>query len=135
MTPTPPNEQATLRPCPFCEGEADFGGQKYPFVGCMSCGAQTGLQDTEAEARRAWNTRPIQSRLKSKLDLKGSENSKLRKALENIAAMPLIPTHAIQHQDLVKSLIQDPWIVSECGAKGIARSALSKEALRTEGGE
>ena len=50
----------TLKPCPFCGGEASkrlFYGGRYG-VYCDECSSRVGgLCDTEAEAIEAWNTR------------------------------------------------------------------------------
>ena len=50
-----------LKPCPFCGGEAKMRWLKVPppmpFVVCKSCGAESTVYRTEAEAISAWNTR------------------------------------------------------------------------------
>lgn len=54
------SDETTLRPCPFCGGEASkrlFYKGKYR-VHCNDCDAHSGdVCDTEAEAITAWNTR------------------------------------------------------------------------------
>lgn len=58
-----------LLPCPFCGGDAAFGGSRlssnsdwHHFVNCISCGAKMGVVlnlgfPTETDAAAAWNTR------------------------------------------------------------------------------
>lgn len=48
-----------LPSCPFCGGDAqdDFiAGQSY-LIECYTCGAQTGIKDSEDEAIAAWSRR------------------------------------------------------------------------------
>ena len=62
-------DATTLKPCPFCAGEAAIGtGRNYYFVLCPDCLASTNvilaesIMPTEDEAIAAWNTRqPTQS--------------------------------------------------------------------------
>lgn len=58
----------TLKPCPFCGGEARMMKQHRWWVSCQECICDLGFEgmdergcyghyDTEAEAVKAWNTR------------------------------------------------------------------------------
>ena len=50
-----------LKRCPFCRGTANIAkGQIEFWAYCPHCGAQTELYETEQEAIKAWNTRPIE---------------------------------------------------------------------------
>ena len=60
----PKSSETTLKPCPFCGGEARLSGnmtRSDNWVVCRRCGvhypADTRLEFTEAEAVEAWNTR------------------------------------------------------------------------------
>ena len=69
MTDTAKRSEATLKPCPFCGGEAkvqptydiDTGERDGYFAWCSNyeceCKPQTRDYITEAEAIEAWNTR------------------------------------------------------------------------------
>lgn len=51
-----------LKPCPFCGGEAEFGGNYHTgfFVECLSCGTNDPLPNLNFsmdEVAAAWNTR------------------------------------------------------------------------------
>lgn len=63
------NIQVEIKPCPFCNGEADisYSGQ-YRFVRCLKCNAKSGYIDVTSyppmsnivcyeEAISLWNTR------------------------------------------------------------------------------
>lgn len=66
------NENAELKPCPFCGGEGmveyfnpsegftDDSGIYY--IACLDCGSETSKRfKTERNAREAWNTRSYES--------------------------------------------------------------------------
>ena len=62
-------EMEELKPCPFC-GSEDVGvsygrkkdGSPWPYVECTDCAAMVaGGDDSELEARRAWNQRALES--------------------------------------------------------------------------
>lgn len=96
----------TLKPCPFCGGVAKIGKGEIEFWAyCPHCGAQTELYETEQEAIKAWNSRPIEDELDKKngcligtchdlhdiveefrveCDQKDFEIKRLREALEEI---------------------------------------------------
>jgi hypothetical protein len=79
-------DATTLKPCPFCAGEAAIGtGRNYYFVLCPDCLASTNvilaesIMPTEDEAIAAWNTRqPTQS------DALREENLQLRSEMTMI---------------------------------------------------
>ena len=55
-------KKPTLKPCPFCNGEAQiismFQYDIYMYAcACSECPVFTGYQDTKAKAIKAWNTR------------------------------------------------------------------------------
>lgn len=64
MTPTQTGDKPMvtpeLLPCPFCDGEADFGTRPYKnslwSIHCSGCTAYR-VGQTRAEAIAAWNTR------------------------------------------------------------------------------
>lgn len=75
-------EEITLKPCPFCGGEAEIIDDAMGTVPrCRCCGAANGNGVYGAEGHKLavkdWNTRPIEDALRA-------ENKRLRKALENI---------------------------------------------------
>ena len=64
-------EMEELKPCPFC-GSEDVGvsyGRKandmpFPYIECTICAAMVaGEEDSELEARKAWNLRALESSL------------------------------------------------------------------------
>ena len=58
MEDTPKNYETTLKPCPFCGGEAETWDGAGPWhVVCTKCGAIGSPCLSEAEAIAAWNTR------------------------------------------------------------------------------
>ena len=95
-----------LKSCPFCGGVAKIGKGEIEFwTYCPHCGAQTELYETEQEAIKAWNARPIEDELDKKngyligtchdlhdiveefraeCDQKDLETKRLREALEEI---------------------------------------------------
>lgn len=105
----------TLKPCPFCDGTAKIAKGEIEFWAyCPHCGVQTELYETEQEALKAWNARPIEEDLDKKnghligtchdlhdiveefraeCDQKDLEIKRLREALEEIQdAMTLLNT-------------------------------------------
>lgn len=50
-----------LKPCPFCNGEAEEKTKNYfyPFtyIKCTECGAKSAEYHNAADARKAWNKR------------------------------------------------------------------------------
>ena len=54
-----------LKPCPFCGGEATFGGSEhvkpydkpYWYVVCFNCGASVYGNEDKEKAVEAWNRR------------------------------------------------------------------------------
>ena len=67
-----------LKPCPFCNGKAEFENDNGEwFVFCERCGSMTVLFDTKPEAKKVWNTRPIE-------DKQEAENKRLYDALNEI---------------------------------------------------
>lgn len=67
-----------LKPCPFCNGKAEFEKDNGEWlVFCERCGSMTVLFDTKPEAKEAWNARPIE-------DKKEAENKRLYDALNEI---------------------------------------------------
>jgi hypothetical protein len=63
-----------LKPCSFCKSQniklvtSAFGMGNQAAVACQDCSAGIGWFDTEEEARKAWNTRPIEFRLEGQLE-------------------------------------------------------------------
>jgi Lar family restriction alleviation protein len=60
--------EAKLRPCPFCGGEATLVGYGLPairtyYVECSQCKAPIDDAESEHEAIKKWNTRPIEDEL------------------------------------------------------------------------
>lgn len=50
--------EPTLKPCPFCGGEAHMsGGGKVFWVNCRGCKIDMHICDTKKEAIEAWNKR------------------------------------------------------------------------------
>ena len=58
--------EITLKPCPFCGGEAVFAlgeeyrrecGQENDWIICSSCCAESGYFDSPEKAAEAWNRR------------------------------------------------------------------------------
>ena len=45
-----------LKPCPFCDGEAE-AHDDTSSVECKACGIGTGVRDNAKEAIAAWNRR------------------------------------------------------------------------------
>lgn len=52
-------EQESLRPCPFCGGEAEMrgGSSTKPYVRCKVCGCRTGSSKYRSAVKSAWNAR------------------------------------------------------------------------------
>ncbi len=51
-----------LKPCPFCGGEATFGGNRRTgkrdiYVYCMKCNARIKRFEKQEDAIKFWNTR------------------------------------------------------------------------------
>lgn len=46
-----------LLPCPFCGGEADFGGATRSWIKCKGCGFETGFVNDNKKLVNIWNTR------------------------------------------------------------------------------
>ncbi len=63
-----------LKPCPFCEGEADFLARNANWdsyaqlysVSCDRCDTRTGEFDTKEEAAAFWNTRHVAEQVRVK---------------------------------------------------------------------
>lgn len=86
-----------LKPCPFCGKPAASDRNRVFGIECLNCGA-IGPEGEEASIK-AWNTRPIEDKLRAEFDKQVSitigqmgqitqlrkENERLRKALEYIA--------------------------------------------------
>lgn len=53
-----------LKPCPFCNGEANivafFDVPNERFIRCGRCGACTGIRQSEGDAVAAWNRRALE---------------------------------------------------------------------------
>jgi Lar family restriction alleviation protein len=49
----------TLKPCPFCGGEAEWCGERDIIYAarCSECKARTGLNTTIMDALESWNKR------------------------------------------------------------------------------
>ena len=52
-------EQESLRPCPFCGGEAEMreGSSTKPYIRCKRCGCRTGSSRYRGNLAKAWNAR------------------------------------------------------------------------------
>ena len=64
---------ATLKPCPFCEGAEqevfgvrNLGGWKWD-IKCKSCGNQFVEKESESEVIAAWNRRPKENEAKQEV--------------------------------------------------------------------
>lgn len=54
-----------LKPCPFCGGEATFGGNRRTgkrdiYVYCMKCNARIKKFEKQKDAVEFWNTRRLE---------------------------------------------------------------------------
>lgn len=70
----------TLKPCPFCGGKPElgsYGKSRNWIVVCSKCEVETKIYETEHEAVKAWNARPIEDEL-------NDEIKHLREVLERI---------------------------------------------------
>lgn len=52
-------EQESMRPCPFCGGEAEMreGSSTKPYIRCKRCGCRTGSSRYRGNLAKAWNAR------------------------------------------------------------------------------
>lgn len=61
-------DEAILKPCPFCNGEASFTDWRrmsgWIAVACKECGAMSQVHPTNKEAARAWNRRYTEDDMK-----------------------------------------------------------------------
>lgn len=59
----------TLKPCPFCGGEATMETSGYDnyFGSCFPCSTESELEPTKELAAKRWNNRPIEDALQSKI--------------------------------------------------------------------
>jgi len=57
-----------IKTCPICGGEGySKGSDDYAYVACLSCHYETRVFDTEQEAEKQWNTRPIEDALRAEI--------------------------------------------------------------------
>lgn len=57
-----PTDSSTLKPCPFCGGEAVLTNnfcsfKEWAFVRCQTCGSATKIANDTSQAAEIWNKR------------------------------------------------------------------------------
>ena len=97
-----------LKPCPFCGGTAEFGGDYHCgfFVECLACGTNDPLPNLRysmEEVAAAWNTR-------------AERTCRVLRRIDRVSVLPfaieLSCGHVVFRWDM-----EYPAYCSECGAK------------------
>ncbi|HNX37050.1 MAG TPA: Lar family restriction alleviation protein [Candidatus Cloacimonadota bacterium] len=108
-----------LKPCPFCGSKphhitADLLTRPCFYYECenKTCHAsEKGWHDTEQEAIDAWNSRPIEDALRSRIVELEAENERLTKAMEKaIGIIDGCPTD----EYVCPKLLEEETIRSRC---------------------